>query len=157
MPPPAFLDPTTLDFTHLIADRAAIERANPHRYEFALLDGVVLLDMERKLFAGYHDVRPDAYWVRGHIPGRPLLPGVLMIEASAQLASYVYHHTFPERGFLGFAGADGVKFRGAVEPPARFVIVGRGREIKPRRLIFETQGFVGDTMVFEGELTGMPV
>ena len=146
-----------MDFSNLVADRAQIERVNPHRYEFCLLDGVVMLDKQRAIYAGYHDLRPDAFWVRGHIPGRPLFPGVLMIEAAAQLASYLYRQVFPSDRFLGFAGVDGVKFRGTVTPPSRFVIIGHGREMKPRRMICESQGFVGQTMVFEGVITGMPV
>lgn len=157
MPPPTILDPTQLDFSNVIADRPAIERINPHRHEFALLDAVILLDQPHGIYAGYLDIRPDAFWVRGHIPGRPLFPGVLMIEASAQLASYLFHCIFPGMGFLGFTGVDGVKFRGIVEPPCRFVIVGRAKQMRPRRLICESQGFVGSSLVFEGEITGMPV
>ena len=157
MPPPLILDPSQLDFSNLVADRAAIEGVNPHRHEFRLLDGVVLLDTERSIYAGYHDVREDAFWVRGHIPGRPLFPGVLMIEVAAQLASYLYNCVFPGKGFLGFAGVDGVKFRGTVEPPCRFVVIGRSTQMKPRRVICQSQGFVGEAMVFEGVITGMPV
>jgi len=157
MPPVPFLDPAQLDFTQLAADRAEIQRINPHRFEFALLDGVVYLDVERGLYAGYHDVHSEEFWVRGHIPGRPLFPGVLMIETAAQLASYLYHRLFPGAGFLGFTGVDNVKFRGTVAPPCRFVIVGKAIQMKPRRMICASQGFVGSTMVFEGEITGMPV
>lgn len=157
MPPPTILDPRTLDFAHLVADRAAIQEVNPHRHEFSLLDAVILLDREHSIYAGYHDIRPDAFWVRGHIPGRPLFPGVLMIEAAAQLASYLYHTVFPGAGFLGFTGVDAVKFRGIVAPPCRFVIVGRGKQMRPRRMICESQGFVDSTLVFEAEITGMPV
>ncbi|MFQ5807952.1 MAG: 3-hydroxyacyl-ACP dehydratase FabZ family protein [Phycisphaerae bacterium] len=157
MPPPLILDPSALDFSRLIADRDEILRVNPQRHEFALLDGIVHRDLEKGLFAGYHDVHEDAWWVRGHIPGRPLFPGVLMIEAAAQLASYVTHCTLKVKGFTGFAGVDKVKFRGTVTPPARFVVVGRGQRIKRRRTICETQGFVDNTMVFEAEITGMPV
>jgi 3-hydroxyacyl-[acyl-carrier-protein] dehydratase len=157
MPPPPILDPTQLDFSRLLADRAEIARVNPHRHEFALLDAVLFLDQERGVYAGYHDIREDAFWVRGHIPGRPLFPGVLMIEAAAQLASYLYHYLFPNMGFLGFTGVDEVKFRGVVAPPCRLVMVGRGVHMKPRRMVCATQGFVGETMVFEGVITGMPV
>jgi 3-hydroxyacyl-[acyl-carrier-protein] dehydratase len=157
MPPPPLLDLAELDFEHPLADRAAIERVNPHRHEFALLDGVLLIDIDRKRVAGWHDVRFDAFWVRGHIPGRPLFPGVMMVEATAQLASYVYHHKFPHAGFMGFAAANEIKFRGAVEPPARFVIVGEPRQLKPRRFVCYMQGFVNNVMVYEGVLTGMPV
>lgn len=157
MPPPVLLSPSELDFTHVVADRAAIQRFNQQRHEFALLDGIVLYDVERNLVAGYHDIRSDAWWVRGHIPGRPLFPGVLMIEVAAQLASYVFGRLFGDGRFLGFLGVDGVKFRGAVEPPCRLVMIGTAKLIKPRRLVLATQGFVGDAMVFEGEVAGMPI
>lgn len=157
MPPPVILDPATLDLTRLIADRAAIERVNPQRGEFELIDGIVYCDEETRIFAGYHDVRSDAWWTRGHIPGRPLFPGVLMIEAAAQLAGYLYKSMFPEIKFIGFAGVDKVKFRGTVEPPCRLVLIGRSTQLKARRTISQVQGFVGSTMVFEGEITGMPV
>lgn len=157
MPPPSILNPLTLDFSSLIADRAAIECVNPHRHEFALLDGVVFLDIQQGTYAGFHDLREDAFWVRGHIPGRPLFPGVLMIEVAAQLASYLYHRLFPDMGFLGFTGVDDVKFRGTVAPPCRLVIVGRGLQMKPRRMVCASQGFVGSMMIFEGVITGMPV
>jgi len=157
MPPPPILDPSTLDFSRLLADREQIMRVNPHRFEFALLDGIVYSDDEARVFAGYHDVRQDAWWVRGHVPGRPLFPGVLMIECAAQLASYLTHRVLNMTGFIGFAGVDKVKFRGTVTPPARFVVVGRGKSIRPRRIVCETQGFVDSRMVFEAEITGMPV
>jgi 3-hydroxyacyl-[acyl-carrier-protein] dehydratase len=80
-----------------------------------------------------------------------------MIEAAAQMASYLTHRLLNARGFIGFAGVDKVKFRGVVTPPARYVIVGRGKQIKPRRTVCEMQGFVNNTMVFEGQITGMRV
>lgn len=157
MPPPVILDPASLDLSRVIFDRDGIMQMNPQRFEFQLLDAVVLLDEERGLYAGYHDVRPDAWWARGHIPGRPLFPGVLMIESAAQLAGFVYQHHFRSGKFMGFAGVDDVKFRDTIVPPARFVIVGKAMEYKPRRTIIQAQGFVGATMVFEAVITGMPV
>ncbi|MFN0134600.1 MAG: 3-hydroxyacyl-ACP dehydratase FabZ family protein [Phycisphaerae bacterium] len=157
MPPAAIIDPSSLDCSKIIVDREAIMRTNPQRHEFQLLDAIVHDDRSTSTFAGFHDVKPDAWWCRGHIPGRPLFPGVLMIESAAQLASYFYHQCYPEVGFLGFAGVDAVKFRGAVLPPARFLLVGRGLSVKPRRVIIELQGFVDNQMVFEGVITGMPV
>jgi len=157
MPPPAILDPGALDAAKIIADRQAIEAYNHQRFEFQLLDAVLLFDETTRVFAGYHDVRADAWWARGHIPGRPLFPGVLMIEVAAQLSSYASNRALARTGFLGFVGVDGVKFRGAVEPPARFLVVGRATMLKPRRTVCVTQGFVGDAMVFEAEITGMPI
>lgn len=155
MPPPPILDPATLDLDRRVGDVAAIEAANPHRYEFRLLDAIVLLDMERNVFAGFHEVRAEAFWARGHIPGRPLFPGVLMIEAAAQLASYVHAHCFERTGFLGFTGVEATKFRGVVQPPGRLVLIGRGKQMKPRRMSCEVQGFVENAPVFETTVNGM--
>lgn len=157
MPPAAILDPTTLDYSRLVADRETIKKLIPHRHEFQLLEGVVHCDREQLLCAGFHDVRADAWWARGHIPDRPLFPGVLMIEVAAQMASFLRSFVMQQPGFLGFVGAENVKFRGTVEPPSRFTIIGRGVEVRARRTVCETQGFVGATMVFEGRVIGMPV
>ena len=74
MPPPVILDPATLDLAHVVADRDAIAQLNPHRYEFQLLDAVVLCDLERLLFAGYYDIKPDAWWRAGTYPAAPYSP-----------------------------------------------------------------------------------
>ena len=155
MPPPPILDPATLDFSKPVATREEIARVNPHRHEFALLDAVVLADLEHGLFAGFHDVQPDDWWVRGHVPGRPLFPGVLMIECAAQLASYLTHQILGVDRFVGLAGVDQVKYRGTVEPPCRFVVVGKLMEVRARRTQCATQGYVNGTMVFEAVITGM--
>lgn len=157
MPPPMLVDPSTLDFENLLAGPEEIRRINPHRFEFQLLDGVVLCDKQAGLLAGFHDIRTDAWWTRGHIPGRPLFPGVLMIEVAAQMCSYLHHKFLDDPTFLGFVGVEGVKFRGVVSPPARLVIIGKALEVRKRRTICQCQGFVDGTMVFEGTITGMPV
>ena len=157
MPPPVILDPAGLSDSPLIAGPEAVMALNPQRHEFQLLDGIVYANRETMTFAGFHDVRTDAWWTRGHIPGRPLFPGVLMIEVAAQLASFVTHQVQPEDRFIGFAAVDGVKFRGAIAPPARFLVIGRAKSIKRRRTICDTQGFVDGVMVFEAQITGMPV
>lgn len=156
MPSPFLLDPTQLDFSAIVADKAEILKCNPQRHEFELLDRVILLDPARGLFAGYHDVRSDAWWARGHIPGRPLFPGVLMIESSAQLASYVWSASARTGGFLGFAAVDEVKYRGPVEPPARFVLIGNVIKMTPKRTVADLQGFVDSKLVFEARVTGIP-
>ncbi|MCG3128877.1 MAG: 3-hydroxyacyl-[acyl-carrier-protein] dehydratase FabZ [Phycisphaerae bacterium] len=158
MPPPVILDPATLRDAPCLVSKSGIGELNPHRHEFALLDGIVHKDLPSGIIAGYMDVRTDDWWVRGHIPGRPLLPGVLMIEAAAQLASFGTKLLGPDEvGFVGFGGLEQVKFRETVEPPARLLIVARVRELRPRRTIWDTQGFVGTKMAFEAVIIGMRV
>ncbi len=155
MPPKPFVEPASIDFSRVLATREDIFKVNPHRFEFALLDGVLFVDRQQSVIVGYRDVRADEFWVRGHIPGRPILPGVLMIETAAQLVSYFVVSENPGKGFLGFGAADAIKFRGEVVPGQRLVMMGKMVEQKSRRIVGDTQGFVDGKMVFEGQITGM--
>ena len=156
MPPQPFIDPASLDFTHVVASHDDIYSMLPHRFEFERLKEIVYESSEDMVMAGYYDVTDDDFWVRGHIPGRPLFPGVMMIETAAQLVSYLcMKHSDHEGGFLGFSAVDGVKFRGSVVPGQRLVMVGKMAEIRPRRCKADTQAFVDGKMVFEGLITGM--
>ncbi|MBI4582031.1 MAG: beta-hydroxyacyl-ACP dehydratase, partial [Planctomycetes bacterium] len=109
-----FVDLATIDLTRVVADREEIYRLLPHRHEFAQLDAIVWVDPATFTAVARRDVRTDEFWVRGHIPGRPLLPGVLMIETAAQLASYLTGSFGITKGFVGFARVDNVSFRGTV-------------------------------------------
>jgi len=155
MPPPLLFDLGSIDLDKVIYDVKAIEQINPHRYEMRLLDGIVYLDSDAGNCVGFKEVREDEFWVRGHIPGRPIFPGVLMIETAAQLVSYYAMRKMPKQGFLGFGGVDDVKFRGSVVPGDRIVMVGKMVEVRRRRCVGDTQAFVNGNMVYEGRITGM--
>ncbi len=155
MPPKPLIDLTRIDFDKVAITREEIYQVNPHRYEFQQLDGIYFIDRDKSTMAGYRDVRDDEFWVRGHIPDRPIFPGVLMIETAAHLVSYFVVTLTPERGFMGFAGVDNVKFRGQVLPGQRIVMVAKMLEIKPRRSVGATQGYVNGKQVFEGLIIGM--
>lgn len=158
MPAPWIVDPATLDLSRVEFDRSAVEERIPQRHEMAFLDRVHFLDRERGLAVGSRDIRPDEFWVRGHIPGRPILPGVLSVEAMAQLCTFYYKSVYSEdRRFFGFGGADGIKFRGTVLPGVRLVVVCRATDVRPRRAVFDAQGIVDGKLVVEAVITGMPV
>jgi 3-hydroxyacyl-[acyl-carrier-protein] dehydratase len=164
MPRALLVDLSAIDLETEALGLEAIRRFNPHRYEMEQLSGVIHLDTEAGEIVARKDVRDDEFWVRGHIPGRPLLPGVLMVEAAAQMCSVYYKSVQEDPRFLGFGGVDGVKFRGQVGPGQRLLLLGRAVEIRSRRAVFDTQGVVRDEtdpqtfkMVFEGRITGMPI
>ena len=98
-------------------DRDAIEALLPHRDPFLLVDRVLELDAGTRA-VGELDVREDAFWVPGHFPGHPVLPGVLIAEALAQTAALAYLTGHPERqdDIVYLVGFDKVRFRRPVRP-----------------------------------------
>ncbi len=156
MPPELHCDLAGIDFNQIVADRAAIREINPQRHEMEQLDAVVHIDEPNGIIVGYKDVRDDEFWVRGHMPGYPLLPGILMCEASAQLCSYyTVKRGLLQGDFLGFGGLENVRFRSPVRPGDRLVLVAKALKYHRRQMIFNVQGFVKNTMVFHGDIIGM--
>ena len=157
MPPELHFDLAQIDFTRVVGDAEAIRKVNPQRFEMEQLDGVVHLDIVNKIVIGYKDVRYDEFWVRGHMPGYPLLPGVLMCEASAQLCSFYVMTQHEIDGFLGFGGLENVRFRSPVRPGERLILVAKEVRFNRRQMVFNVQGFVKDTMAFHGDIIGVPL
>lgn len=90
MPQDILTDLNNLDLNKPTVDIEAIRTVIPHRYEMEQLNGIIKFDPENKIIIGYKDISNSEFWVRGHIPGRPLMPGVIMLEAAAQLCTYYY-------------------------------------------------------------------
>ena len=157
MAPPLLVDLSKIDLAQILIPIEEIQQVNPHRYEMEHLSGVIHLDPAVGQIVAFKEVRPDEFWVRGHIPGRPLLPGVVMIEAAAQMCSFYFKYVQKDSRFLGFGGVDAVKFRGQVVPGDRLILLGQAVELRNRRAVFDTQGVVGDRLVFEARITGMPI
>ncbi len=156
MPPAPLVDPAAIDTSRVLVDREGIRQFNPQRFEMEQLTAIVRLDVENKLIIGYKDVAPDEFWVRGHMPDYPLMPGVLICEAAAQLSSfYCGKVRLYESGFIGFGGMEDVRFRGQVRPGDRLVLVAKGSRLHRRQTIFDSQGFVGTNMVFHGRIIGV--
>ena len=107
---------TDVDALALPLEAADIMRIIPHRYPFLLVDRIVELEPGRRA-VGVKQVTANEPQFTGHFPGRPIMPGVLMVEALAQTAG-VAVQTLPEyRGKLGlFAGIDDCRFKRLVVP-----------------------------------------
>jgi 3-hydroxyacyl-[acyl-carrier-protein] dehydratase len=158
MPPPLLFDLSQIDLkAKPIFGKDAIEKVNPQRYEMQHLDGILWYDKEKYLILGYKDVTENEFWVRGHIPERPLMPGVIMIECAAQLLSFFVKQIYDVKGFIGFAGIDEAKFRSTIVPGQRLYLLGHITTFKSRRYAADVQGLVEGTMVFETKVAGMMV
>lgn len=158
MPSPPIVDPATIDLNVVEFDIEAIRKVNKQRFEMEQLSAIVRVDVEQRLIIAYKDLTEQDFWVRGHIPGRPLMPGVIMCESVAQAASFLIYQCLEKKPeFIGFGGMDGIKFRGQVTPGQRFVIVGQIENMRPRLKAFNAQAFVDSKMVFEGTIYGLPI
>jgi len=154
---PLIIDFSEYDLNCVVSDIEEIRRYNPQRFEMEQLSAVVFEDHVRKICVGYKDLKPDEFWTRGHMPGMPLMPGVIMCEAAAQLSSYHAVKSGLMTGMMGFGGMEDIRFRGVVRPGDRFVIV--TRLLKARRTIItcEFQCFVQQNLVCEGIIKGIPL
>ena len=86
------------------------------------------------------------------------MPGVLMCEAAAQLCSFFCGHIrLVKKGFVGFGGMEDVRFRGQVRPGDRLVLVSKATRLHRRQPWFDTQGFVGNNMVFHAKIIGVNI
>ena len=157
MVPKILFDLSRIDQAAIEIPLEEIRRHNPQRFEFEQLDGVFRILPEEGFIIGFKDVRKDEFWVRGHIPGMPLLPGVLMIEAGAQLCAVYQSMVCPSSGFFGFGGLEAVKFRAAVRPGDRLILLGQAVQVHRRRSVFNVQGLVGGTLAFEATVIGIAI
>ena len=108
-PPIESIEPESMDIDEILA-------TIPHRYPFLLIDRIV--ELHRGTSAvGIKNVSANEAFFQGHFPGNPIMPGVLIIEALAQVGAVAALSAAEHHGKLGlFAGIDGVRFRRQVRP-----------------------------------------
>ncbi|CAN5424908.1 3-hydroxyacyl-ACP dehydratase FabZ family protein [soil metagenome] len=154
MPPQLLFDISRIDLNGLLLNQDAIRAINPHRGDMEQLNGVIWADGTKHQILGFKDVRDNEFWVPGHIPGRPLLPGVLMVEAAAQLASIHIKKFIGWKGFVGFGGLESCKFRQQVGPGIRLYILCAKIWERHHRICCRAQGLVNGTLAFECDIIG---
>ena len=114
--------------------------------------------VDESLYAcvGYKDITDEEFWVRGHMPGLPLMPGVVMLESIAQLCSYVtQRYDLLGAEIVGFGGLEDVRFRGLVLPGDRLIVMCKLDKVRRGRMIVcQFQGVVKDQIVVGRQAAG---
>jgi beta-hydroxyacyl-ACP dehydratase FabZ len=139
-----------------VLDNAAIRATLPHRYPFLLVDRVEEMEIGRRV-VGIKNVTVNEPFFQGHFPDRPIMPGVLILEAMAQVGGILAFKSVPPTGrpVVYLTGVDKAKFRKPVLPgdQLRFEI----EVLKQRPPFWKMEGkaYVNQDLVCEAELTAM--
>ena len=157
MPADLIIDLEKTDLNQVAFNQEQILEVNPQSFEMQQLDAIVWHSLDEMKCLGYKDVTDKEFWVRGHIPGRPIMPGVIMVEAAAQLCSFFMKKIYGLEGFIGFSGINDTKFRGTVEPGSRLYLLGHIDKVRSRQFSASVQGVVDDKVVFNTVISGMRV
>jgi 3-hydroxyacyl-[acyl-carrier-protein] dehydratase len=133
--------------------REEIEQILPHRDPFLLIDEVVELEPGRRVVAR-RAVRAEDPWFAGHFPGRPVMPGVLIVEAMAQTGAIAVLFEEANRGKIAFfAGIDDCRFKRVVEPGDVLTLTCEIAEMRGPIGRGKATAHVGDVLAARGTLT----
>lgn len=154
---PLLFDLDGIDLDRIAVPRDRIGRWIPHRGMMAFLDGIVWHSEDCKRGVGVKHVRDDEFWVDGHFPGRPMMPGVLQVECGAQLGAYLYNIRFSEPRTCAFTRIENAVFRTSVRPGDALYILAVEVRFNRRRFVSDIQGIVDSNVAFEARINGMVV
>ena len=133
----------------------AILKQLPHRYPFLLVDKVVELERNARILAVKNDTFNEPFFM-GHFPGRPVMPGVLMLEALAQAAGLLAFDAMgqvpDENNIYYFVGIDSARFKRPVEPGDQLLLEASIDRIRGGIWKFKGVARVGDEIACEAEL-----
>ncbi len=126
----------------------------PHRYPFLMIDRVLEVNPEEEYVIAIKNITINEPFFQGHFPGRPIMPGVLILEAMAQTAAVGLSVVFPQYKdkFFVLAGLDKVKFRHPVYPGDTLIIEAKGFKMKGHIVRTSAVAKVEDKVVAEAEI-----
>jgi len=127
----------------------------PHRYPFLLVDRLVEFEPAKKA-VGIKNVTCNEPFFVGHFPDKPIMPGVLIVEAMAQTGGVLAFKSFPEmKGSVFFIGIDNARFRKPVIPGDQLKLVVEVLKHKREIWVFDGKAFVEDELVAEAKIMAM--
>ena len=132
-----------------------IHQILPHRYPFLLVDRILDYTLNEKI-TGLKNVTINEPFFQGHFPGKPIMPGVLIVEAMAQVGGILATKSAPdlmERRLFYFMAMDKVKFRRPVVPGDQLILEVVALRRGQRVWRMQGKAFVGENLVAEAELT----
>ena len=143
--------------TEALLDIRRIQRILPHRYPFLLVDKIVEIEGDRRI-KGIKNVTFNEQFFQGHFPGTPIMPGVLIIEALAQVSGLLFAQKLEHTGKLAvLLTMDGVKIRKSVLPGDQLILISETTRVRSRSAQCNCTAMVGDDIAAEAQLKFMLV
>lgn len=137
-----------------ILEASEILKILPHRYPFMLVDRIIEHDLEKGRIVGLKNLTFNELFFQGHFPGNPVMPGVLQMEAMAQVAGVMLNSRKGNEGKVAyFMSMNNVKFRRTVIPGDQLRIEIEAVRLRTRMATVKGKAFVDGEVVSEGELT----
>lgn len=137
----------------MFLDTNQIQKIIPHRHPFLFVDAIVELEPSKKII-GIKNVTFNEPFFKGHFPGIPVMPGVLIVEALAQAAAVMVLREIPDREkkLVYFSGIDRARFRQPVVPGDQLKLVVEVLRLKSRLGKLRGKAFVREKLVAEAEI-----
>ncbi|MHC5074987.1 MAG: UDP-3-O-acyl-N-acetylglucosamine deacetylase [Planctomycetota bacterium] len=143
--------------TDAILDIRRIQKILPHRYPFLLVDKVTEVESDVKI-TGIKNVTFNEQFFQGHFPGTPIMPGVLIIEAMAQISGLLFAQKLEHTGKLALLlSMDNVKLRKTVVPGDQLILTAEVVRIRKRTAQCQCKAMVGDSIAAEAQIRFMLV